>query len=366
MTPKYPGVVHPWTVAWFETLPQSYQTLDAVQLNPVSPPWDGLTRLPFDLTTRGGWTIQEETAASLTIMQSFRAAPGQRMHVQLWGGPGSAPGGSVSVYAWNTETTSLLTLTGTSEAVEVNTPVELSAWFYPPASGLFTIAVVTQAATGVVASLPVVEAVNVSRRLVEKAELPHAEPSSEATTYPLLRFMDGIGQIGGQYRDTSDKLWDGYYTNPATCPDGSLRWLAQMAGIHRNVYQRLELADLRALITATVARGLTALGSRASLSDVVRPYLSGDKYCIVSPHPTKAHTIVIRVKFTEVPGNDLPALADNIRATGIIPAGHVIELAEAAVTWDQWEAAAGTSWNELEAQAPRWAEFDIIGLPPVT
>lgn len=363
---SYPGGIHPWTIDWFETLPQSYQSLDAVQKNPVPPLWDGLNASPFDQTETGGWTTQNDSPEQKTIMQAFRSAAGQRVYYQAWLEPGAQSGGNAAIYVWDTTTSTLIVTNDENQALNVTGPTSITGWFYPPASGNFAIMIVTEnklvLEEPVESARPIVDAVNISRRSVEYTELPRTLTGNSETFHPLLRYMNGIGQIGGEYRQISDNMWDGQYTDPATCPDGSLRWLAQMAGIHRNVYRLLPADDLRALIAATKERGLTALGSRSAIADIVKPYLWGEKFCLVGPHPAKPHTILIRVKFTEVPNNDLSALAANIRKTRVIPAGHVIEIIEALATWDAWEAAAGATWDELEGKVTRWGEQDTLGV----
>ncbi|MGV2855449.1 hypothetical protein ACNPON_17865 [Glutamicibacter sp. AGC13] len=358
---SYPDSIHSWTIDWFETLPQAYQNLDAAQKNPPLKVWDGLNKRPFDITETGGWTTYIEAPSATFKSQEFRSAPGIKVYYQIWAEPGEIPGGGIAILAnGRSETgyTGDLELNGPDTIENVTGPVLLEGWFYPPNTGSFTVLPGTAALLG--NSKPIIKAINISTRRVEYEELNGTLVPD--TYHPLLRFMDGIGQIGGQYRQLSDDLWDGHYTNPETCPDDSLPWLAQMAGINRNVYRILPPADLRELIKNTQANGLAGLGSRKAIAGIVRPWLSGDKTVLVSPHPARPHTILIRVNFTEVPNNDFSALAANIRRTRVIPAGHVIEIVELVATWDQWEAAAGSIWSELEAKAKRWGEQDTLGV----
>lgn len=365
---SYPENIHPWTIDWFESLPQSYQSLDAVQKNPPLIHWDGLNEEPYDMTEAGGWTKYVDFPAGSYILQGFKSPPGMKVHYQIWAEPGEIPGGALHVVvSGNNDTgfTGDIEVTGETSVEDITGTTLLEGWFYPPRTGLFSVLVGVIAANHdapIPGSKPVIKAINISRRQVTYDELPDGTFTNPETFHPLLRFMDGIGQIGGQYRELSDQLWDGHFTNPESCPDESLPWLAQMAGINRNVYRILPADDLRELIKSTQSRGLAALGSRSAIADIVRPYLSGEKLCLVGPHPTKPHTIVISVNFTEVPNNDLPKLAENIRKTRVIPAGHVIEITEMLASWDAWEAAAGSTWAELEAKAKRWGEQDTLGV----
>ncbi|WP_426734335.1 hypothetical protein [Glutamicibacter sp. 2E12] len=364
---SYPDNIHSWTIDWFETLPQAYQNLDAAQKNPLLKVWDGLNASPFDMTEAGGWTKNYDGPAITTVFQQFESPPGLKVHYQIWLEAGAVPGGEVGIGVQEITEHGYggyIPLNG-EDAATVDGPILVEGWFYPPRTGQFIVVNQTVlkghfAGDPVPDSKPIIKAINVSRRQITYEELPGANLTG--TFHPLLRFMDGIGQIGGQYRQLSDDLWDGHYTNPEICPDDSLAWLAQMAGINRNVYRILPPADLRELIKNTQENGLAGLGSRKAIAGIVRPWLSGDKTVLVSPHPAKPHTILIRVNFTEVPNNDLSALAANIRRTRVIPAGHVIEIVELVATWDQWEAAAGSTWGELEAKAKRWGEQDTLGV----
>ncbi|MGP4995567.1 hypothetical protein [Glutamicibacter ardleyensis] len=364
---SYPQNIHPWTIDWFETLPQSYQSLDAVQKNPPLTAWDGLNEDPYDLTEAGGWSKAWELTELSTIVHDFNSTPGIKVHYQIWAEPGEVSGGALDI------TVKELTENGPDGDILLNgetsgiadAPVLLEGWFYPTRTGKFTVAVTTNLkglveGAPVPDSKPVIKAVNISTRQVTYEELSGSYIPE--TFHPLLRFMDGVGQIGGEYRETSDNLWDGVYTNPDTCPDNALRWLAQMMGIHRNVYGVLSNEALRDLLKRTAAHGLAAIGSRSSLQEVFKSFLTGDQTCNVVPHPTEPHTIRVRVVLDEVPGGDLAALGEKLRASGTVPAGHVIQVVEGIPTWDQWESAAGTTWNDYEANASTWSESDTLGL----
>ena len=80
----------------------------------------------------------------------------------------------------------------------------------------------------------------------------------------------------------------------------------------------------------------------------------------------RAHTIVIIARPDEVPGNDLTALGEQIRAAGLIPAGHTIEVITAAATWQGFEDAmnaAGGTWADYERETRTWADDESLGLP---
>lgn len=367
---SYPEEVHPWTVAWFQTLPQSYQMLDAGQKNPPMQLWDGLNQAPFDVTVAGGWSTDYEDEARRAVFQGFAVSPGEKVHYQIWVKPNQVPGGSLMVTVFDTLSNQPVTVIGHDQLTNVTSPEELAGYFYPPLHGQFVVYLSLNGhdpgAGPVPGSHPVVDAVSISKRHVTYGELPRKAPNDTQTCHPLLRFMDGIGQIGGRYRELSDQLWDGHFTNPETCSDGDLPWLAQMLGIHRRIYRNLEYPDLRALIRNTASQGLAAMGSRAGIAEIVRPFLTGEQKVSVGPHPSLKHVIRVKVRVDEIPDKDLARLAATLQTTGTIPAGHQIIVedgVDTVPTWAQWEAAAGTTWAELEARAPRWTDADILGSP---
>ena len=359
-----PEEVHPWTVRWWESLPEGYRRLDAVQANPAVQVWDGLTQTPFDMGASGGWSRDSETDAGYRLVQRFRGSAGEKMWVQVWSSAPAVQGGALWVDVTNRDG-STAEFFGQRVYNPVTGAVALSGYVFPTGDGtiILQVTVLSDVDGGVpvAGSLPVLVACNVGRREVTFEELPQPNAGTGTTYYPLLRWMDGIGQLGGQYRQISDDLWDGVYTNPETCPESSLRWLAQLMGVHRNVYSLLQPDDLRLLLINTGRRGLQALGSREALAEIVRPYLTGDKICVARPHPAQEHTIIFQVRVSEVPGGDLDALAEKVRGSGVVPAGHLIQIVEGQVSWDDWQDAAGETWGSVEEAAPTWNAADTLG-----
>jgi len=199
--------------------------------------------------------------------------------------------------------------------------------------------------------------------------LPGAYRAADAAqvTYPLLRYLDGAGRIAGEVREVSDGLWAGEILNPRTAPDVALRWLAQMLGASATTRNKTA-ADLRAYLVDMVDNGRAASGTRRDISNAARLYLTGEKQVSAVPSSTTPFRVVLLVRADEVPGADvnvataLAALVANVRAAGVMPAGH--ELAAQAVnpTWDTWTAAAGATWDTREAAARTWTESDSLGV----
>lgn len=179
--------------------------------------------------------------------------------------------------------------------------------------------------------------------------------------FPLLRFMDGPGQVAGEVRDLSDLMWSGDFTDPETVPDYAIRWLAQMLGVPK-AQRELDAATLRAYLVDLVTQGRPAAGNRQSIALAAKRFLTGDRQTIVQPSTVADHTILVLVRADEVPNNDTALIAAGIRAAGVIPAGHDLQVVLAQATWDSWEAAAGVTWTELEGKATTWAKGDSLGI----
>lgn len=188
-----------------------------------------------------------------------------------------------------------------------------------------------------------------------------ARQNPEYGGYPMAKFMYGIGAIGGTIRDMSDRLWDGTVLDPLRTEDGNLPWIAQMLGIQAE-QRGINSEDLRNYIMDVVAAGLPAVGTRQSITDAAKRFLTGTRQTIVLPDPEDEFNLILLVKESDVPFADLAAYAAGVRSTGVIPAGFTITIVSAAASWDEWTAAAGATWNDLLATAATWAEADSLGI----
>lgn len=179
--------------------------------------------------------------------------------------------------------------------------------------------------------------------------------------YPLLRWMNGIGQLGGEMRQLSDDLWAGKYSDPKTAPDSALRWLAMMLGLsaqHRNQPTNV----LRERLIALTSVGRSAAGTRAMIAESAKAFLTPGAQARVEPSSTRPHVLIMYVRAYEVPDDDLPGLARKVNAAGFVPAGHLVECKPVVTTWDSWEAAAGATWAEKEKNIKTWNESDSAGV----
>ena len=47
---------------------------------------------------------------------------------------------------------------------------------------------------------------------------------------------------------------------------------------------------------------------------------------------------------------------------GVVPAGHVLVPQLASASWDEWSAAAGATWDEVEKRLITWNDADSAGV----
>jgi hypothetical protein len=357
--------VHPWTRNWWGTLPSAYRAADAVQESPGLLYQVGFNAEPLFTNGIDGWTVeplqQAEDFIELRFTRAFFGADlAQAVVFQTWW-TADAAGGSLSMNLTDATGADL----GTHNFVDL-----------PAGDGEDTIVSLLGAAEPITATLTVgspvddggllfrVRGINVGHRAVTFESLPGNVPSAN---YPLLRYMEGAGQIAGQVRDLSDGLWGGEFLEPRNTPDSALRWVAQVMGISSTIRNQTA-AELREYLVDLADNGRPASGTRTDMGNAARRYLTGDKQAVVIPSPTKQHSLMILVREDELPGasTDAPAalaaLVAKVRATGVVPAGHELTAQIAAPTWDQWEAAAGATWTTREAATRTWTDADSLGV----
>jgi len=357
--------VHPWTRAWWATLPGAYRAADAVQEAPGLLYQVGLNEEPLFANGIDGWDVeplqQDEAFVELRLTRAFYGADiSQAVTFQVWW-TADAPGASVSLALTDATGANL----GTHDYTDLpvgdgsDTLVSLLAVANPVTA---TLTIGSPVADG--GLLFTVRGVNVGRRAVTFEALTSGTVSQN---YPLLRYMEGVGQIAGQVRDLSDGLWGGEFLDPRNTPDTALRWVAQLMGVSAtNRHQ--PTADLRAYLIDLADNGRPASGTRGDIVNAARRYLTGGQQVSVIPSPSVLHRLVLLVRADEVPGADtdlpaaLTALTTKVRATGVIPAGHQLTAQAVAPTWDAWEAAAGPTWDTREAAARTWTEADSLGV----
>lgn len=179
--------------------------------------------------------------------------------------------------------------------------------------------------------------------------------------YPMLRFMEGAGRIAGEVRDLTDRIFDGRFMNPATTPASALPWLAQLMGTDELGRQKPPEA-LRSFLVDMSAEGRVAVGTRAHIQHAAKTFLQGERRVVVVPSPENPHRLILLLAEADTPGLDIPAFMAKLRASGVVPAGHEIVVSLAVSTWDDWETAAGISWDDLAKKAKTWAESDALGV----
>jgi hypothetical protein len=357
--------VHSWTKNWWATLPAAYRAADAVQEAPGLLYQVGFNSEPLFIKGLDGWQVTPvEQAADFVTLRFTRVFSGIDISLpvifQAWW-TADAPGATLSLNLRDGVGRDL----GTHDYTDL-----------PTGDGDDTLVGVLAASEPVTATLtfgsPIgdggllfnIRGVNVGNRAVEFEALPG---NSVDAHYPLLRFMEGVGQIAGQIRDISDGMWGGEFLQPQNTPDTALRWVAQMMGVSKTIRDQ-STADLRAYLVDLAVNGRPASGTRRDIANAARAFLTGTKQTVMIPHPSRQHSLVMLVRSDELPGADtdlpaaLAALVGGVRATGVVPAGHELTAQTSSPSWDVWEAAAGTTWTDREAAARTWTEADSLGV----
>jgi hypothetical protein len=357
--------VHEWTRNWWKTLPAAYRAADAAQEAPGLLYQVGFNAQPLFITGLDGWTLtpieQDEDFVVLRFRRVFYGIdPTLPVVFQAWWTADSAD-----------STISLALADGVGRNLGTHTLDEL-----PAGDGDDTLISDLSASEPVTATLifstPLgdggllfnIRGINVGHHAVDFESLPGNAVSSH---YPLLRYMEGAGQIAGQVRDVSDGLWSGEFLEPANTPDSALRWVAQLMGVSATIRNQSP-DDLRAYLVDLAENGRPASGTRRDITNAARKFLTGNRQATVVPNPARLHSLVMLVREDELPGADVDApaalavLVAGVRASGTMPAGHELTAQIASPSWDEWEAAAGVTWDNRDAVARTWTEADSLGV----
>lgn len=188
-----------------------------------------------------------------------------------------------------------------------------------------------------------------------------ADRAQGPISVPLLRFLDGIGHQAGRIQDQHDAMWSGAIFDPETTPDELLEWVAYLLGFTANRRDHPP-GGLRESILDHIAGGTHQVGARQQIAATIRPYLNPGARVQVLASSSARHTLIIGVGPDDVPDQDYDRLTRQIRAAGVVPAGHALLVQNIRATWDQWEAAAGDTWEEKEANIVSWQDSDRAGV----
>ena len=351
--------VHWWTRRWWESLPAAYQSADAAQQAPRLLYQVGFNSDPTFTEGFDGWDVTKldvpDGYIGLSFERPFFAVQrGQELYFQTWW-DADEEGAEVALR--------LVDATGAVLAVETETgigrgPGTLKVTAPNPQRAPITARLSFITPVGDRGLLFELKAVSIGHGLVSYEALPGV---AATTAFPLLRYMDGAGRIAGEVRDLVDALWSGEFMDPATTPASSLRWLAQLLGVGEGM-RELTDAEVRQFLVDLAEQGRPATGTRSHIGNTVKQFLNGDRRVAVVPSKSRPHSLILILREDEVPNADLPALIAKVRATGVIPAGHELTASTAVPTWDQWEAAAGVTWDDREDAARTWSEADSLGV----
>lgn len=188
-----------------------------------------------------------------------------------------------------------------------------------------------------------------------------ADRAQQPTPFPLLRFLDGIGHQAGIIRDNNQTMWSGEILHPDTAPDGMLDWVAYLLGF-TEAQRGHPPSVIRDAIRDHLSAGAHQVGTREHVAATIRPYLNPGGRVQVLASATAPNTLIIGVGPDDVPNQDYQRLTRRVRAAGVVPAGHALIVQNIRATWDQWEAAAGNTWEEKEANIRTWQDSDQAGV----
>ena len=178
---------------------------------------------------------------------------------------------------------------------------------------------------------------------------------------PLLRFLDGVGSHAGAVRRYTWDMWSGVAVDPSTAPAELLPWISYLLGItdeHRDHGPE----HLREFVESHVDGGTNNVGTRQHIRAMVRPYLHRGAQVVVRASTRNVNTLVIMADPDDVPDADYQLLMRRVRASGAVPAGHALVVQDLRATWDEWESAAGDTWEEKERNIQTWEQSDRAGV----
>lgn len=182
----------------------------------------------------------------------------------------------------------------------------------------------------------------------------------QSPRWPLLRYLQGPGGEAQRVRDESDRWWDGVYTDPDQVPSGpALTWLAQVMGVRT---AGVPEHQVRGILADFAAGGRRAVGTRQQIAEAARRALTGDRQVSVVPSAQDPHRLVVLVRADELTAEGLEAVLTQVRAAGVVPAGHVLVAQAATASWNAWEAAVGATWDEVESRLMTWTDADSAGV----
>ena len=386
--------VHPFTLDWWQGLPEAYRTADRAQGYHITEAWAGYNADPRFITGWDSWdrtnTSTEPWVSSLGLTRRFRVEPGAPVLIRTWHNPtfnthdpattaivGDAVVGDMILGLSPGELTvghRVRNHTGTVVAETVQTLTGegyVDTWVTPDRFG--TLHVSINVAIPVPDSSNLIRAVHVGTNEPAFDDLPDITDFTVARAYPLLRFMDGIGYQGGHLRDTAEQMHDGAWTNPYEAPTIALPYLAAVLGLPTEYVETLTGDQLRAHLVGMVESGLPATGSRPAIEAVAKQWLTGDRQVAIIPAHTlpeydaqppavRLHTLVLLVRADEVPNGDMPAFQRFLNNSGVVPAGHALIATEASQDWGTWQQAVGDTWATMQERAPRWVDHRSIGI----
>jgi hypothetical protein len=179
-----------------------------------------------------------------------------------------------------------------------------------------------------------------------------ADAVETSSDHPLWAYLDAVCSTLVEPTRIADRIADGQLTDPAVADDEWIPWLSQAVGVYGTgpAEQRKRIANLI---------HSQALGSREYLTVLVQEFLTGTRYCVVTPVAPWGIQIRVRVDELGLVGDTTAGLMAALYATGRVPSGYVLSIITDQETWAQIQVAMPT-WAQGNAQM--WKRVDSMGL----
>lgn len=167
----------------------------------------------------------------------------------------------------------------------------------------------------------------------------------------LLR--DYVESIAGMVEPSTYTLAQGaagHLTDAALTPAALVPWLAQALGVDPFGSE----ATVRARIAARAEAPAT--GSRSAIAASARQFLIGERQVLIGADPPWGIKIGVRPADRDI---TLAALAAKVVATGVVPAGYVLEAVDVLASWAAVEAGIGGTWAGAYGS---WSRIEAFGV----
>lgn len=202
---------------------------------------------------------------------------------------------------------------------------------------------------------------DMTRVLWEMLPEQYRRHDADATPgFPLLRWLEGPGHILTRVRGFMDVATDGGLIDADRTPDQAVMWLGMLVGLNT---RNLSVADVRKAVSARVASGAPAVGTREHISRVAMYVLGSDVPLLVMPDNRRPWIIYVLSDSASIAAaGGVNRVRERIEAYGATPAGHVIAPVVVRASWDNLDTAKGVSWNDFMDKVRTWLDYESLGV----